>query len=339
VFLTAGEWYEGCNLDGRGDPPRDRRQLAVFRREIDRLVRAWRRTGRRPPRVSRFPSRQGRPPIRKVTAARPDVVRGPWLERRTGPDPRSACAGCATYRVPRRLRAARPADTQARGPACSTSRPARRTAGQEPRPAQSVVNLARRQRRAGSPASRAPRGDPRPASAVQRIDPRRGRGSSAIGPGGGAFRACGAAPRDRSRVPELRAAPGSSAAPPGATVPAAAADDHGAWAVANVHLRDRPAEAHHAAAGRGTTCFATRPEPGLRGRRPPPAAGPRPRPDGVDLVLPVPGDARQGQDRGSPGATLTRTGPRSCSPTSRRAHPDVRGPGRPTSRSRSGATA
>jgi phytoene dehydrogenase-like protein len=220
-----GRWYEGLYLDA-GATGEDRRQLAVFRREIDRWS-AWRDAGGR--RAFAIPSSR--------STADPEVTAldrmsfAAWLDARGLTSERLRWLCDYACRDDYALLAA---DTSAwAGLFYFAAR--QRTAGAA---AQSVVtwpdgNAALVRQLAASAAIET-------GVAVQRIDP--GGEVVAIGPGGAfgvrARRVIVAVPSFvRRRI---------VAAPSGATAPAGAADDHGAWAVANVHLRGRPAEAHHA---------------------------------------------------------------------------------------------
>lgn len=220
-----GRWYEGLYLDA-GATAEDRRQLAVFRREIDRWS-AWRDAGGR--RAFAIPTRR--------STADPEVTAldrisfAAWLDARGLTSERLRWLCDYACRDDYALLAA---DTSAwAGLFYFAAR--QRTAGAT---AQSVVTWP--DGNAALVRQLAARAAIETGVAVQRIDP--GGEVVAIGPGGAfgvrARRVIVAVP---SFVRRRIVAP-----PPGAATSARGVDDHGAWAVANVHLRGRPAEAHHA---------------------------------------------------------------------------------------------
>jgi phytoene dehydrogenase-like protein len=224
-----GRWYEGLYLDA-GATAEDRRQLAVFRREIDRWS-TWRDAAG---------NRAFAIPIRRSTTD-PEVTAldrmsfAAWLDGRGLTSERLRWLCDYACRDDYALLAA---DTSAwAGLFYFAAR--QRAAGAA---AQSVVtwpdgNAALvRQLAAGAAIETG--------VAVQRIDP--GGEIIAVGPGGAfgvrARRVIVAVPSfvRRHLVP---AGPGAEPAGPASSDATA---DYGAWAVANVHLRGRPAEAHHA---------------------------------------------------------------------------------------------
>jgi phytoene dehydrogenase-like protein len=233
-----GRWYEGLYLEA-GATAEDRRQLAVFRAEIDRWS-AWRdASGNRAFAI----------PVRQSTAD-PEVTAldrmsfGAWLDARGLTSPRLRWLCDYACRDDYTLLAA---DTSA-------------WAG--------LFYFAARQRGAGASAQSvvtwpdgngalvrqlATRATIETGVAVHRIDP--SGEILAVGPAGGfgvrARRVIVAVPSFiRRRIvagePTGQGAASPSAAPGAAAVAPAGAGDYGAWAVANVHLRDRPAEAHRA---------------------------------------------------------------------------------------------
>jgi glycine/D-amino acid oxidase-like deaminating enzyme len=217
-----GRWYEGLYLDA-GATADDRRQLAAFRREIDRWS-TWRDAAGR--RAFAIPSSRSTDDP-EVTAL-DQISFAAWLDARGLTSERLRWLCDYACRDDYALLAA---DTSAwAGLFYFAAR--QRTAGSA---AQSVVtwpdgNAALVRHLAASAAIET-------GVAVHRIDP--GGEVVAIGRDGAfgvrARRVIVAVPSFvRRRI---------VAAPPGA---AGAADDHGAWAVANVHLRGRPIEAHHA---------------------------------------------------------------------------------------------
>lgn len=217
-----GRWYEGLYLDA-GATAEDRRQLAVFRREIDRWS-AWR---------DRDGNRAFAIPMRRSTAD-PEVTAldrisfAAWLDAH----------GLSSERL-RWL-----CDYACRDDYALLARDTSAWAG--------LFYFAARQRTAGAAAQSvvtwpdgnaalvrhlAARATIETGVAVQRIDP--SGELIAVGPGG----AFGVRAR---RV--IVAVPGFVRHRLIGGAPAAGAwvGDYGAWAVANVHLRDRPVEAHDA---------------------------------------------------------------------------------------------
>jgi phytoene dehydrogenase-like protein len=214
-----GRWYEGLYLDA-GATAEDRRQLAVFRREIDRWS-SWRDAAGR--RAFAIPSRRSTDDPEVTGLDRMSFAA--WLDARGLSSERLRWLCDYACRDDYALLAA---DTSAwAGLFYFAAR--QRTAGAT---AQSVVtwpdgNAALVRHLAAGAAIET-------GVAVQRIDP--GGEIVAIGPRG-AFGV--RARRVIVAVPSFvrhRLVAG----------PTAGAADYGAWAVANVHLRDRPAEAHHA---------------------------------------------------------------------------------------------
>ncbi|HEY0481975.1 MAG TPA: FAD-dependent oxidoreductase [Kofleriaceae bacterium] len=215
-----GRWYEGLYLDA-GATAEDRRQLAVFRGEIDRWS-AWRDAAGE----SAFAI-----PIRRSTAD-PEVTAldrisfAAWLDARGLTSERLRWLCDYACRDDYTLMAA---DTSAwAGLFYFASR--QRTAGAA---AQSVVTWP--DGNAALVRQLAARAVIETGAGVQRVDP--AGEVIAVGPGGvfgiRARRVIVAVPAFvRHRLVPL---------PAGATP-----GDHGAWAVANVHLRGRPLEAHHA---------------------------------------------------------------------------------------------
>jgi glycine/D-amino acid oxidase-like deaminating enzyme len=215
-----GRWYEGLYLDA-GATAEDRRQLAVFRREIDRWS-TWRDAAGR--RAFAIPSSRSTDDPEVTALDR--ISFAAWLDARGLTSERLRWLCDYACRDDYALLAA---DTSAwAGLFYFAAR--QRSAGAT---AQSVVtwpdgNAALVRHLAASAAIET-------GVAVQRIDP--GGEIVAIGPGG-AFGV--RARRVIVAVPSFVRRRIVAASPGGAT------DDHGAWAVANIHLRGRPTEAHHA---------------------------------------------------------------------------------------------
>lgn len=216
-----GRWYEGLYLDA-GATAEDRRQLAAFRKEIDRWS-AWRDAGGA--RAFAIPSRR--------STADPEVTAldrmtfAAWLDAHGLTSERLRWLCDYACRDDYALVAA---DTSAwAGLFYFASR--QRIAGAA---AQSVVTWP--DGNAALVRHLAERAAIETGVAVQRVDP--SGEVIAIGPGGAfgirARRVIVAVPNFvRHRI--VTGATGD-----------AAVGDYGAWAVANVHLRDRPVEAHHA---------------------------------------------------------------------------------------------
>jgi glycine/D-amino acid oxidase-like deaminating enzyme len=224
-----GRWYEGLYLDA-GATAEDRRQLAVFRKQIDRWS-AWRDAGGN--RAFALPSRRstGDPEVTALDR----ISFAAWLDAHGLTSERLRWLCDYACRDDYGLLAA---DTSAwAGLFYFASR--QRTAGAA---AQSVVTWP--DGNAALVRQLAARATIETGVAVQRVDP--GGEVIAIGPGGAlgirarhVIVAVPAFVRDRIVVP---AVPAATAAGQGG----APAGDYGAWAVANVHLRDRPVELHRA---------------------------------------------------------------------------------------------
>jgi phytoene dehydrogenase-like protein len=234
-LFYRGRWYEGLYLEA-GATAEDRRQLAVFRAEIDRWS-TWRdAAGRRA-----FAIPTGRSTDDAEVTALDRMSFAAWLDARGLTSERLRWLCDYACRDDYTLLAA---DTSAwAGLFYFAAR--QRAAGAS---AQSVVTWP--DGNATLVRQLARRATIETGARVHRVDPR---GEIiAVDRDGHPFgirarRVIVAVPSfvRRRIVAAAPASPGAAAAPAGAAA-ASPAGDYGAWAVANVHLRERPAEAHRA---------------------------------------------------------------------------------------------